>query len=210
MKCHRDQITRCMAAQALQPIEGLPSSLMKLRWIPSLTFWWILWIHQYQTRILSVSNRQYRRILDENLWIRLVYNLLVFVGECCKCGQRVVGEGSGCTAMNKVYHIPCFTCCHCDMPLQGKPFYSLDGKPYCEQGYLVLLCFMDYFSCFVFLFISRINFFGLGNVGKMFRVSEADSESYSARHGSPVPSALFHVCRLSQEPGRHYLYCRRH
>ncbi|XP_065216645.1 lipoma-preferred partner homolog [Planococcus citri] len=60
-------------------------------------------------------------------------------GECCKCGQRVVGEGSGCTAMNEVYHISCFTCCHCDSPLQGKPFYSLDGKPYCEQGYLETL-----------------------------------------------------------------------
>lgn len=59
------------------------------------------------------------------------------LGECCKCGQKIVGEGSGCTAMSKVYHISCFTCCHCDTPLQGKPFYSLDGKPYCEQGYLV-------------------------------------------------------------------------
>uniref|UniRef100_A0A1B6DVF7 LIM zinc-binding domain-containing protein n=2 Tax=Hemiptera TaxID=7524 RepID=A0A1B6DVF7_9HEMI len=57
-------------------------------------------------------------------------------GDCCKCGQRVVGEGSGCTAMDKVYHISCFTCCHCAIQLQGKPFYTLEGKPYCETGYL--------------------------------------------------------------------------
>lgn len=57
-------------------------------------------------------------------------------GDCCKCGQKVVGEGSGCTAMDKVYHISCFTCVHCAIQLQGKPFYTLEGKPYCEAGYL--------------------------------------------------------------------------
>ncbi|KAJ9598667.1 hypothetical protein L9F63_010682, partial [Diploptera punctata] len=59
-----------------------------------------------------------------------------FYGVCTACGERVVGEGSGCTAMDQVYHIACFTCQHCAIQLQGKPFYALEGKPYCEEDYL--------------------------------------------------------------------------
>ncbi|XP_046388582.1 lipoma-preferred partner homolog [Ischnura elegans] len=59
-----------------------------------------------------------------------------FYGICTMCGEKVVGEGSGCTAMDQVYHISCFTCCDCHTQLQGKPFYALDGKPYCEEDYL--------------------------------------------------------------------------
>jgi hypothetical protein len=58
-------------------------------------------------------------------------------GMCSQCGEKVMGEGSGCTAMDQVYHISCFTCQHCQIPLQGKPFYALEGKPYCEEDYLV-------------------------------------------------------------------------
>ncbi|GAB0094248.1 uncharacterized protein DMENIID0001_095090 [Sergentomyia squamirostris] len=57
-------------------------------------------------------------------------------GICVKCGDRVIGENSGCTAMNQIYHIECFTCCQCQINLQGKPFYALDDKPYCEDDYL--------------------------------------------------------------------------
>ncbi|KAL1139929.1 hypothetical protein AAG570_006906 [Ranatra chinensis] len=60
-------------------------------------------------------------------------------GDCCKCGEKVVGEGNGCTAMDRVYHIECFTCSHCAIQLQGKPFYILEGNPYCEAGYLQTL-----------------------------------------------------------------------
>lgn len=57
-------------------------------------------------------------------------------GICVKCGERVVGESSGCTAMEQIYHINCFTCSECNMNLQGKPFYAFDGEPYCEEDYL--------------------------------------------------------------------------
>uniref|UniRef100_A0A6M2DE51 Putative focal adhesion adaptor protein paxillin n=1 Tax=Xenopsylla cheopis TaxID=163159 RepID=A0A6M2DE51_XENCH len=57
-------------------------------------------------------------------------------GTCIKCGEQILGENSGCTAMDQVYHISCFTCCQCAINLQGKPFYSLDGNPYCEEDYL--------------------------------------------------------------------------
>lgn len=38
---------------------------------------------------------------------------LSHTGMCNKCGEKVVGEGSGCTAMEMVYHIQCFTCFDC-------------------------------------------------------------------------------------------------
>ncbi|XP_041984683.1 lipoma-preferred partner homolog [Aricia agestis] len=56
-------------------------------------------------------------------------------GTCIKCGQRVVGETSGCTAMGNMYHVKCFSCHRCNTTLQGKPFYAVDGQPYCELDY---------------------------------------------------------------------------
>ncbi|KAK8768477.1 hypothetical protein V5799_015058 [Amblyomma americanum] len=58
------------------------------------------------------------------------------IGMCYKCGEKVLGEGSGCTAMDQVYHIKCFTCHVCMKELRGKPFFAMDGKPYCEDDYL--------------------------------------------------------------------------
>lgn len=57
-------------------------------------------------------------------------------GICAQCGRKVEGEGTGCSAMEKVFHISCFCCFVCNINLQGKPFYSLEGKPYCEEDYL--------------------------------------------------------------------------
>ncbi|GAB6025250.1 hypothetical protein CHUAL_010671 [Chamberlinius hualienensis] len=59
-----------------------------------------------------------------------------FFGICSKCGEKVTGEGTGCTAMDQVFHVKCFTCYVCQSPLQGKPFYAMDTKPYCEEDYL--------------------------------------------------------------------------
>lgn len=56
-------------------------------------------------------------------------------GTCVKCGE-IVSETSGCTAMENIYHIACFTCQHCQINLQGKPFYALEGHPFCEEDYL--------------------------------------------------------------------------
>ncbi|KAH9522646.1 E3 ubiquitin-protein ligase NRDP1, variant 2 [Dermatophagoides farinae] len=58
------------------------------------------------------------------------------LGMCNKCGEKVVGEGSGCTAMEMVYHTQCFTCHGCNSELRGKSFYSMDNNPHCEQCYL--------------------------------------------------------------------------
>ena len=56
-------------------------------------------------------------------------------GVCVKC-SGAVSESSGCTAMENIYHIACFTCHHCEMNLQGKPFFALEGKPFCEGDYM--------------------------------------------------------------------------
>ncbi|CAH0548537.1 unnamed protein product [Brassicogethes aeneus] len=57
-------------------------------------------------------------------------------GVCIKCGEKIIGENSGCTAMDQLYHTSCFVCHHCQINLQGKPFYALDGHPYCDEDYL--------------------------------------------------------------------------
>jgi len=59
-----------------------------------------------------------------------------FFGMCADCGLKVVGEGSGCTAMDRVFHIACFTCRVCACRLQGKPFYAVEGEPHCQECYL--------------------------------------------------------------------------
>jgi hypothetical protein len=56
-------------------------------------------------------------------------------GTCVKC-NNIVTEASGCTAMDSIFHIACFTCHVCQTSLQGKPFYALDGNAFCEEDYL--------------------------------------------------------------------------
>nr|CAI5837554.1 unnamed protein product [Callosobruchus analis] len=64
------------------------------------------------------------------------YNEEDVYGTCIKCGEKIIGENSGCTAMDQLYHTKCFTCHQCAINLQGKPFYALEGNPYCEEDYL--------------------------------------------------------------------------
>ncbi|XP_008405895.1 lipoma-preferred partner isoform X3 [Poecilia reticulata] len=59
-----------------------------------------------------------------------------YFGRCASCGENVVGEGTGCTAMDQVFHVDCFICMTCSKPLRGKPFYAVDKKAYCEPCYI--------------------------------------------------------------------------
>ena len=63
-------------------------------------------------------------------------DLSEYFGQCSVCDGKILGEGSGCSAMSKLYHIECFVCSQCRCNLQGKPFYALDGKPLCHADYL--------------------------------------------------------------------------
>lgn len=59
-----------------------------------------------------------------------------YFGRCACCGENVVGEGTGCTAMDQVFHVDCFACMTCSSKLRGKPFYAVEKKAYCETCYI--------------------------------------------------------------------------
>ncbi|XP_070609953.1 lipoma-preferred partner [Erythrolamprus reginae] len=59
-----------------------------------------------------------------------------YFGRCARCGENVVGEGTGCTAMDQVFHVNCFTCMICHNKLRGQPFYAVEKKAYCEPCYI--------------------------------------------------------------------------
>ncbi|KAK2191372.1 hypothetical protein NP493_53g06016 [Ridgeia piscesae] len=59
-----------------------------------------------------------------------------FFGVCSKCHKGIMGDTQGCTALDKIYHIECFTCQQCGIQLKGQAFYALEAKPFCEPCYL--------------------------------------------------------------------------
>ncbi|XP_067898945.1 lipoma-preferred partner [Heterodontus francisci] len=59
-----------------------------------------------------------------------------YFGCCARCGESVVGEGAGCTAMDRVFHVDCFICVTCGHKLRGQPFYAVEKKSYCEPCYI--------------------------------------------------------------------------
>ncbi|CAH3172841.1 unnamed protein product [Porites evermanni] len=62
-----------------------------------------------------------------------------FFGMCSKCGQKVSGEGTGCNAMDKLFHIKCFVCNICGCQLTGKVFYKVEDQALCEADYMATL-----------------------------------------------------------------------
>uniref|UniRef100_A0A1A8HA85 Thyroid hormone receptor interactor 6 n=1 Tax=Nothobranchius korthausae TaxID=1143690 RepID=A0A1A8HA85_9TELE len=80
----------------------------------------------------------------ERLTKKLVYDMNHppaedYFGRCARCGDNVVGDGSGCIAMEQVFHVECFTCITCHARLRGQPFYALEKKSYCESCYISTL-----------------------------------------------------------------------
>ncbi|XP_036403513.1 thyroid receptor-interacting protein 6 [Megalops cyprinoides] len=80
----------------------------------------------------------------ERLTKKLVYDMNhppaeEYFGRCARCGDNVLGDGSGCIAMEQVFHVDCFTCITCHARLRGQPFYALDKKSYCESCYISTL-----------------------------------------------------------------------
>ena len=66
--------------------------------------------------------------------------LFILPGRCARCGNDVLGDGSGCIAMEQVFHLECITCITCHTHLRGKTFYALDKQSYCESCYIVSGC----------------------------------------------------------------------
>lgn len=75
----------------------------------------------------------------------IVIPMLYFAGRCASCGENVVGEGTGCTAMDQVFHVECFICMTCGSKLRGKPFYAVEKKAYCEPCYIVSVICCTFF-----------------------------------------------------------------
>ncbi|CAF1103030.1 unnamed protein product [Rotaria sordida] len=59
-----------------------------------------------------------------------------FFGMCARCNDEIVGEENGIVAMDRMYHVSCFTCTMCGCRLRGMHFYSMENKPYCESCYI--------------------------------------------------------------------------
>jgi len=59
-----------------------------------------------------------------------------FFGMCARCNDEIVGEENGLVAMDRMYHVSCFTCTMCGCRLRGMHFYSMENKPYCESCYI--------------------------------------------------------------------------
>ncbi|GMT16825.1 hypothetical protein PFISCL1PPCAC_8122 [Pristionchus fissidentatus] len=55
---------------------------------------------------------------------------------CVNCKQEITNDKPGCTALNQVFHVSCFTCSKCGDQLAGSSFYNVDGKPICERDYV--------------------------------------------------------------------------
>ncbi|XP_041723683.1 thyroid receptor-interacting protein 6 isoform X1 [Coregonus clupeaformis] len=90
----------------------------------------------------SAAPRQEEEL--DRLTKKLVYDMNhppaeEYFGRCARCGDNVLGDGSGCIAMEQVFHVECFTCITCHARLRGQPFYALDKKSYCESCYISTL-----------------------------------------------------------------------
>lgn len=131
---------------------------------------------------------------------------------CNKCGEKVVGEGSGCTAMEMgkykcflvwtclhflfsrvVYHIQCFTCFECNNELRGKSFYAMESNPFCEECYLVGVSFPlhGHLPCISFWFRTHLR--SALSVRSPFWTEFCEPpESHTTRPASPVSSARSH------------------
>ncbi|CAF1099093.1 unnamed protein product [Adineta steineri] len=57
-------------------------------------------------------------------------------GMCARCNDEIIGEENGLVAMDRMYHVPCFTCTMCGCRLRGMHFYSMENQPYCEPCYI--------------------------------------------------------------------------
>ncbi|XP_058653385.1 PDZ and LIM domain protein 7 isoform X2 [Onychostoma macrolepis] len=52
---------------------------------------------------------------------------------CAKCMKKITGEIMH--ALKMTYHVQCFLCAACKMPIRNQAFYMEEGEPYCERDY---------------------------------------------------------------------------
>uniref|UniRef100_A0A8C3SSH1 Filamin binding LIM protein 1 n=1 Tax=Chelydra serpentina TaxID=8475 RepID=A0A8C3SSH1_CHESE len=54
---------------------------------------------------------------------------------CAFCHKAIVPRAPTIEAMNKQYHVDCFTCRTCHGPLAGQRYYQKEGRPMCSSCY---------------------------------------------------------------------------
>ncbi|TRY54662.1 hypothetical protein DNTS_031201 [Danionella cerebrum] len=52
---------------------------------------------------------------------------------CAKCKKMITGEVMH--ALKSTFHVQCFLCAACKMPIRNQAFYLEEGEPYCERDY---------------------------------------------------------------------------
>lgn len=85
----------------------------------------------------------------------IAFTVHVFTGVCAMCELPVIGEETGCLALDEIFHNSCFKCNKCckdivtlilitkilclslDKTLSGTSFFVKDGLVLCERDYLV-------------------------------------------------------------------------
>lgn len=142
-----------------------------------------------------------RRLLIEGNEMNPVDLCCTRTGRCARCGDNVVGDGSGCIAMEQVFHVECFTCITCHTRLRGKPFYALEKKSYCENCYIVGEILppapvLRHYDCVILTIFCLFTVFFSEYVGALFQMFEAHSGPHLAGDGKSVPPAMLHLCGL--------------
>ncbi|XP_067426120.1 zyxin [Emydura macquarii macquarii] len=54
---------------------------------------------------------------------------------CGLCRRPLSRTQSAVRALDRLFHVECFTCFKCEKQLQGQQFYNVDEKPFCEDCY---------------------------------------------------------------------------
>ncbi|KAG8593186.1 hypothetical protein GDO81_000752 [Engystomops pustulosus] len=59
-----------------------------------------------------------------------------FAPDCARCQRKILGEVIN--ALKQTWHVSCFVCVACQIPIRNSVFHLEDGDPYCENDYYSL------------------------------------------------------------------------
>ncbi|XP_053317560.1 PDZ and LIM domain protein 5 isoform X6 [Spea bombifrons] len=59
-----------------------------------------------------------------------------FAPDCARCQRKILGEVIN--ALKQTWHVSCFVCVACNIPIRNSIFHLEDGEPYCETDYYSL------------------------------------------------------------------------
>ncbi|XP_015509157.2 LIM/homeobox protein Lhx9 isoform X1 [Neodiprion lecontei] len=84
---------------------------------------------------------------DGNIYCKEDYYRLFAVSRCARCRAGISASELVMRARDLVYHVACFTCASCGVPLnKGDHFGQREGLVYCRPHYELICCAADYNS----------------------------------------------------------------